>query len=160
MAKTNFHKISNMVKLTDPVKYINSYSEYYAYEVLSEEDILQTAPGALEGVGQEEKKEPEKDENGFFIGQKCQCRWKSMNGAYYNCEIGSRNEDGTYVIDYEDGDKDPSVEMKRLKGDPWIVEQPKYKAYYDQLGEGFHNDSEEGRITVQLLHRVGKTTST
>ena len=36
---------------------------------------------------------------------------------YYNCEILSRNEDGTYVVDYEDGDKDLSVEWQRLHKD-------------------------------------------
>ena len=58
---------------------------------------------------QEQKEEPEKDENGYYIGQKCRCRWKSMNGAYYNCEIRERNETAptlTYAIDYADGDKE------------------------------------------------------
>ena len=41
-----------------------------------------------------------------------------MRGAYYNCEIISRNEDGTYAVDYEDGDKDLSVEWQRLHKDP------------------------------------------
>ena len=61
------------------------------------------------------REEAEKD---FYVGRKCRCRWKSMRGAYYNCEILRRNEDGTYVVDYEDGDKDSSVEWQRLHKDP------------------------------------------
>ena len=61
------------------------------------------------------REEAEKD---FYVGRKCCCQWKSMRGAYYNCEIRSRNEDGTYNVDYEDGDKDSSVEWQRLHKDP------------------------------------------
>jgi hypothetical protein len=64
--------------------------------------------------GKKMEEPPEKDENGVYIGVKCRCRWKSMNGAYYNGEVRSRNEDGTYVIDYADGDEDLSVDVERL----------------------------------------------
>ena len=44
-----------------------------------------------------------------------------MRGAYfqyyYNCKIRSRNnenKDGTFVVDYEDGDKDPNVEWQNI----------------------------------------------
>ena len=44
-----------------------------------------------------------------------------MRGAYfqyyYNCKIRSRNKDGTFVVDYEDGEEDPSVEWQRLHKD-------------------------------------------
>ena len=71
---------------------------------------------------QEQKEEPEKDENGYYIGQQCRVRWKSINGAYYNCRIRERNETAptlTYAIDYADGDKDDSVDLERLTLDEW-----------------------------------------
>ena len=76
--------------------------------------------GTIEQVSKSTFKKPRSKtiKNNFCIGQKCCCRWKSMRGAYYNCEILSRNEDGTYVVDYEDGDKDVSVEWQRLHKDP------------------------------------------
>ena len=76
--------------------------------------------GTIEQVSKSTFKKPRSKtiKNDFFIGQKCCCRWKSMRGAYYNCEIISRNEDGTYAVDYEDGDKDLSVEWQRLHKDP------------------------------------------
>ena len=113
---------------------------------------------------EEEEKEPEKDENGYFIGQKCQCRWKYTRGALYNCEISGRNEDGTYSIVYEDGDEDPfpKIDVERLIQDAWKPpDPPKYPQYGgpDQLGKGFYNPNAEGRLTVEVLHRVAKTTS-
>ena len=76
--------------------------------------------GTIEQVSKSTFKKPRTKtiKNNFFIGQKCCCRWKSMTGKYYNCEILGRNKDGTYVVDYEDGDKDSSVEWQRLHKDP------------------------------------------
>jgi hypothetical protein len=51
-------------------------------------------------------------------GTSCRCRWKSMKGVYYKCTIRSRNKDGTFIIDYEDGDEDTIVEMERLCFEP------------------------------------------
>jgi len=51
-------------------------------------------------------------------GTSCLCRWKSMTGKYYKCTIRSRNKDGTFIIDYEDGDEDTIVEMERLCFEP------------------------------------------
>ena len=60
--------------------------------------------------------------NDFFIGQKCCCRWESIFGTYYNCEILDQNEDGTYFVDYYSSDgrviQDSSVEWQRLHKDP------------------------------------------
>ena len=159
MAETNFHKISTMVKMTDPVKHLSSSHDFYAFEVLSAEDIQPTIPGVAEE--KEEQEEPERDENGFFIGQKCQCRWKHMRGALYNCEISGRNEDGTYSIIYQDGDEDPipKIDVERLIQDVWKPVDPPEYGCPDQLGKGFHNTNAEGRLTVEVLHRVAKTTS-
>jgi hypothetical protein len=50
-------------------------------------------------------------------GTRVGCRWKSMAGAFYNATIASLNDDGTYVIHYEDGDQDASVSLNRLRND-------------------------------------------
>ena len=52
--------------------------------------------------------------NKSMIGKKCKCKWKSMKGAKYPCTISGSNADGTYSIDYDDGDKDYNVKLERL----------------------------------------------
>ena len=143
-----------MVKMTDPVKHINSYYDYYAFEVLSEEDIQRTVPRAAEEEEEEEEKEPEKDENGYFIGQKCQCRWKYMKGALYNCEISGRNEDGTYSIVYEDGDEDPfpKIDVERLIQDAW---KPQAMGGGMGGGGGFGNPAAGGMFGGQPKPAMG-----
>ena len=173
LTRVNYCKVQNCIKLTENVKSIHdiSYCDYYAYEILTEKDI-QEGEGEKknqneEEESQEQKEEPEKDENGYYIGQKCRCRWKSMNGAYYNCEIRERNETAptlTYAIDYADGDKDDSVDLERLTLDEWEKDpndNTRNVMNYggpDAIGAGFHTDIENGRITVEALHRVAKTT--
>ena len=86
-----------------------------------------------------------------------------MRGAYYNCEISGRNEDGTYSIVYQDGDEDPypKIDVERLSPDDWKPPDPPKHPQYggpDQLGKGFYSTNPEGRLTVEVLHRVAKTT--
>ena len=58
-------------------------------------------------------------------GMRVRCRWKSMSGSFYRATIASLNDDGTYVIHYEDGDQDASVSLNRLSNDeiPRIFEE-------------------------------------
>lgn len=51
----------------------------------------------------------------FFKHQKVSCRYLSLKGKYYNALIRERNyDDGTYQIDYEDGDKENRVPQERI----------------------------------------------
>ena len=52
--------------------------------------------------------------NKSMIGKKCKCKWKSMKGCKYPCTISGSNADGSYSIDYDDGDKDYNVKFERL----------------------------------------------
>ena len=58
-------------------------------------------------------------------GMRVRCRWKSMSGSFYSATIASLNNDGTYVIHYEDGDQDASVSLNRLSNNemPRIFEE-------------------------------------
>ena len=180
LAKIQCAKILNMVKSTEKVKVLTDYFDYYAYEVLSEEEIQKTVELTIaEGKNENEMKNEEKmmdpatdpavikDSNGYWIGQKCRCQWKSTRGAFYNCEITATldEETGTYIVDFEDGDHDGRVELERLSSESWLVDKKGRTTTYtgyrvsDQLGEGFHTDDPNGRITVEVLHRVANTTN-
>jgi hypothetical protein len=177
LTKINFHKIFSMIELDEPVKRFSDYYDYYCYEIESEEtiqaNIMEENEESKTKEGKKMEEPPEKDENGVYIGVKCRCRWKSMNGAYYNGEVRSRNEDGTYVIDYADGDEDLSVDVERLFDYPkdktvtegW-GEDPKGNnstTYHwrkpDALAQGFHTEGETNRITVECLHRVPRAST-
>ena len=134
--KLNYHKILTMVNMNAPVKRISDLYEYYVYEVLSQEAIAPDAPdapNAPNAAGKEEEKTPadtDVDEHGVYTLMKCRCKWKSMRGAYYNAEIRGRNKDGTYVVDYSDGDEDTSVERERLSLEPWVKDTPVVGGYH------------------------------
>ena len=55
----------------------------------------------------------------YVPDMKIRCRWKNMRGALYNGTIKAKNDDGTYNVNYEDGDKETSVEVARLSNTPW-----------------------------------------
>ena len=121
------------------------------------------------GAAKEEQKNevepPVEDENQLYIGKKCQCRWKSMKGAYYNCVVRQRNASGSYAMDYEDGDADDDVEVDRILNEEWKPSKQSNAIGYgynrgpSELEKGFHTTIVDGRITVECLHRVAKTTS-
>jgi hypothetical protein len=183
--KLNYHKILTMVNMNAPVKRISDLYEYYVYEVLSQEAIAAmptststttttndpdapNAPNAPNAAGKEEEKTPadtDVDEHGVYTLMKCRCKWKSMRGAYYNAEIRGRNKDGTYVVDYSDGDEDTSVEWERLSLVPWEKDTPvvggggyHHSSYHpSEMEKGFHTALDNDRITVECVHRVAKT---
>ena len=57
-------------------------------------------------AGMYAREEVEKD---FYVGRKCRClyilRRQKYSKGCYKCEIHSRNEDGTCLVDYEDSQK-------------------------------------------------------
>ena len=94
------------------------------------------------------QEEPDKDEHGVYTLMKCRCRWKSMRGAYYNAEIRGRNEDGTYVVDYLDGDEDLSVERARLLLEPWVINEFSCGLGRSIDGFGFHTSTSGSQAAV------------
>jgi hypothetical protein len=62
---------------------------------------------------------PAADVNGCYTGMRVRSKWQTSNGAYYNGTIARINRNGTYEINYEDGDQDSEVAIERLFPDPW-----------------------------------------
>lgn len=49
----------------------------------------------------------------FVVGDKIQGRWS--DGRWYNGKIGAVNDDGTYNINYDDGDKSNHLAAVRVR---------------------------------------------
>lgn len=47
-------------------------------------------------------------------------QWQTINGEYYNGTISKQNLNGTYDIDYEDGDQDANVGIARIVKNNWV----------------------------------------
>ena len=56
----------------------------------------------------------------YRVGVRVRSRWQNIRGQFYNATVSAVNEDGTFEIDYEDGDHDSNVEASRLSLEPWV----------------------------------------
>ena len=72
----------------------------------------------------------------YRVGQRVRSRWQHSQGQYYNAVIAAINSDGTYEIDYEDGDKDSRVDATRLSLEPWVRHN---QSWNDSDGESDSN---------------------
>ena len=171
LCKIAYNKITTMARLD--FKSSNEFSDYYnifAYEVVPEAALpgAITAVSEAEGKEEAEKADPVKDENGFYPGMKCRVRWNSMRFRFYNATVTSRNEDGTYEILFEDQDTNSNVPFeeedehgklgRRMEPKPWIDLTNSHTNWNKPslMAQGFHSNKPDGRITVELVHRIAK----
>merc|ERR1712216_918435 len=52
-------------------------------------------------------------EKGLKVGDKVDAKW--TNGRFYKGKVATVNADGTYNIDFDDGDKRPNVKLEDIK---------------------------------------------
>jgi hypothetical protein len=150
-------------KNTEAFRY---YNEIYAYEVLPKSDFAPIVVGGKDGEG---KDEPEKDANGYYVGLKCRCRWNEMRFKFYDCTVTAIYVDpddsklNTYdVLFDEDQDTNLKAPLERMA--IGRVEKSKYDRWNKPslMQLGFHGENlerEDGRITVEMVHRTAKPPS-
>ena len=77
-------------------------------------------------------------------------RWQTMNGHYYNGTVTKLNSDGTYDIDYEDGDHDSNVPYARFYREAWSSDE--------EESEEESGDEEVLQLSKEELRKMMKMT--
>ena len=80
----------------------------------------------------------------YSVGVKVRSRWQNSEGQYYNATVAAVNADGTFEIDYQDGDHDSNVEASRLSLEPWVRHH-----------DGFHS-SDTDEMSEEASDREGE----
>ena len=87
---------------------------------------------------------PQPDQNGCYVGMRVRSQWQTINGEYYNGTISKQNLNGTYDIDYEDGDQDANVGIARIVKNNWVS--------FESENEIPSDSSEESQSESQLTN--------